>query len=43
MDDFKTKPEENVFYCFYKITSLKNYNAGKDKKNYIYLTMAFLN
>ena len=24
--------QENVFYCFYKITSSKNYNAGKDEK-----------
>ena len=39
------------FYCFYKITSSKNYNAGKDKKKIILLiktylpnlTMAFLN
>ena len=24
--------QEKVFYCFYKITSSKNYNAGKDEK-----------
>ena len=23
--------KQNVFYCFYKITSSKNYNEGKDK------------
>ena len=26
------KPVLNIFYCFYKITSSKNYNAGKDFK-----------
>ena len=26
------KHGKNVFYCFYKILSSKNYNAGKDKK-----------
>ena len=26
------KHRKKVFYCFYKITSSKNYNAGKDKK-----------
>jgi len=45
--------QEKVFYCFYKITSSKNYNAGKDKKIHFTdqnvssynnnLTMAFLN
>ena len=45
--------QEKVFYCFYKITSFKNYNAGKVKKiNFtdqnassynINLTMTFLN
>ena len=48
------KHRKTVFYCFYKITSSKNYNAGKDKKKdsfidqnvssyNISLTMAFLN
>ena len=27
---------KKVFYCFYKITSSKNYNVGKDKKNSFY-------
>ena len=26
------KHRKNVFFCFYEITSSKNYNAGKDKK-----------
>ena len=44
---------KKVLYCFYKITSTKNYNVGKDKKIHftdqnvsscsINLTMAFLN
>ena len=45
---------EKVFYCFYKIASSKNYNAGKDKKKThftdqyvssynINLTIGFLN
>ena len=44
--------QEKVFYCFYKITSSKNYKAGKDKEiNFtdqnvssfnINLTMGFL-
>jgi len=47
------KHGKKAFYCFYKITSCKNCNAGKDKKNHftdqnvssynINLTMAFLN
>ena len=31
------KPVLNVFYCFYKITSSKNYNVGKDLKKKINL------
>ena len=48
-----SKHRKNVLYCFYKITSSKNYNAGKDKEIHftdenvssynIKLTMAFLN
>ena len=26
--------QKKVFYCFYKITSSKNYNAGKDKNSF---------
>ena len=47
------KHGKKVFYCSYKITSSKKYNAGKDKKIHftdqnvssfnINLTMAFLN
>ena len=47
------KQRKKVFYCFYKITSSKNYNPGKDKKiNFldekissynIDMTMGFLN
>ena len=28
------KHRKKVFYCFYKITSSKNYNAGKDKNSF---------
>ena len=46
------KHRKKVSYCFYKITSSKNYNAGKDKIHFTdqnvssyntNLTMAFLN
>ena len=46
------KHGKKVFYCFYKITSSKNYNVEKDFKKFIFLikmhlpttlTMAFLN
>ena len=46
------KHRNKVFYCFYEISSSKNYNAGKDKIHFtdqnvspynINLTMAFLN
>ena len=33
--------QEKVSYCFYKITSSKNYNAGKDEK-FILLIKTYL-
>ena len=35
------KHRNKVFYCFYKITSSKNYNAGKDEK-FIFLIKTYL-
>ena len=35
------KHRKKVFYCFYKITSSKNYNAGKDEK-FILLVKTYL-
>ena len=36
------KHRKTDFYCFYKITSSKNYNAGKDKKNIYFTDQIFL-
>ena len=33
------KHRKKVFYCFYKITSSKNYNAGKDEKFILLIKM----
>ena len=36
------KHRKKVFYCFYKITSSKNYNAGKDKNSFYWSKRIFL-